>query len=381
MNTPAILLSIFLLAVVLVISIWDLVIKPRQRVEEEVKTSEALLRLFIRHTPAAIAMFDTDMRYLQVSDRFLTDYQLEGQNIIGKSHYDVFPDLPDRWKAAHKRILAGAVERCEEDPYVAADGSNGWLQWESLPWHRGNGDIGGLILFTQVITARKRAEEALRALSANLLSAREEEGTRIAREIHDELGAALTGLKWDLERIDRTLNTPANGSRMPEVHKRIGTMTTLIETTISSVRRIASELRPGVLDDLGLVAAIEWQVQQFESRTGIQCHWQPKPGEVEVELSREKATAVFRILQEILTNVLRHARAANLYIKLSQSKQQFEMEVRDDGQGITESQRINSRSLGLLGMKERALLVGGEVSITGEAGVGTTVVVRVPLEA
>ena len=381
MNTPAILLSIFLLAVVLFITIWDLVIKPRRRVEEEVKTSEALLRLFIRHTPAAIAMFDRDMRYLQVSDRFLTDYHLEGQNIIGKSHYDIFPDLPDRWKAAHKRILAGAVERCEEDPYVAADGSNGWLQWESLPWRRGNGDIGGLILFTQVITARKRAEEALRMLSANLRSAREEEGTRIAREIHDELGAALTGLKWDLERIDRTLNTPANGSRLPEVHKRIGTMTTLIETTISSVRRIASELRPGVLDDLGLVAAIEWQVQQFEARTGIQCHWQPKPGEVEVELSREKATAVFRILQEILTNVLRHARANNLYIKLSQTKHQFEMEVRDDGQGITENQRINSRSLGLLGMKERALLVGGEVSITGEVGVGTTVVVRVPLEA
>src|ERR1044072_6806008 len=117
--------------------------EDRKRFEEEVKTNEALLRLFIRHTPAAIAMFDKDMRYLQVSDRFLTDYHLEGQNIIGKSHYDVFPDLPDRWKAAHKRILAGAVERCEEDPYVAPDGSNGWLQWESLPWRRGNGDIGG----------------------------------------------------------------------------------------------------------------------------------------------------------------------------------------------------------------------------------------------
>ncbi|HEY3475325.1 MAG TPA: PAS domain S-box protein, partial [Anaerolineales bacterium] len=127
------------------------------------KTNEALLRLFIKHTPAAIAMFDTDMRYLQVSDRFLTDYDLEGQDIIGKLHYDVFPNLPDRWKEVHKRILAGAVERCEEDPYVTSDGSTGWLQWESLPWRKGNGEIGGLILFTQVITERKRAEEALRA--------------------------------------------------------------------------------------------------------------------------------------------------------------------------------------------------------------------------
>ncbi|HEU4874031.1 MAG TPA: PAS domain-containing protein, partial [Pyrinomonadaceae bacterium] len=133
------------------------------RFEEAVKTNEALLRLFIKHTPAAIAMFDTDMRYLQVSDRFLTDYDLEGQDIIGKLHYDVFPNLPDRWKEVHKRILAGAVERCEEDPYVTSDGSTGWLQWESLPWRKGNGEIGGLILFTQVITERKRAEEALRA--------------------------------------------------------------------------------------------------------------------------------------------------------------------------------------------------------------------------
>lgn len=500
-STPAILF----LVVVLAILLFALVNK-RRRFEDAVRTNEALLRLFIKHTPAAIAMFDTEMRYLQVSDRFLTEYHLEGQNLIGRSHYEVFPDLPERWKEAHRRILAGAVERCEEEPYVGRDGTNGWLQWESLPWRRGNGEIGGLILFTQVITGRKRAEEALRtseerfvkifnlspfrmgilrirdgvvlevndswirdtgfsreeiinrpifslspqmgagltdrisavlasrqpvtdlevrfttkdgqetfantsavlidldnepcylwaanditlrkraedalrALSARLRSAREEEGTRIAREIHDELGGALTGLKWDLEKIDRTLNSGSNGSRIPEVHKRIGTMTTLIETTINTVRRIASELRPGLLDDLGLVAAIEWQVQQFESRTAIHCHWITNAGEIEVELSREKATAVFRILQEILTNVLRHARASNLYIKLSDTKDYFEMEVRDDGHGITESQRINPRSLGLLGMKERALLVGGEVNIRGEEGVGTTVVVRVPLGA
>src|SRR5215510_8858627 len=135
----------------------------RKRFEEAVKTNEALLRLFIKHTPAAIAMFDTEMRYLQVSDRFLKDYNLEGQDLIGKSHYDVFPDLPERWKEVHRRILAGAVERCEEDPYVLSDGSTGWLQWESLPWRRANGEIGGLILFTRVITERKRAEEALRS--------------------------------------------------------------------------------------------------------------------------------------------------------------------------------------------------------------------------
>jgi PAS domain S-box-containing protein len=462
---------------------------------------QSLLRLFIKHTPAAIAMFDTDMRYIQVSDRFLTDYDLEGQDLAGRSHYEVFPDLPERWREAHRRILTGAVERCEEDSYIAADGSTGWLQWESLPWRKVDGEIGGLILFTQVITARKRAEEALRAseerfakifhlspfrmgilrirdgivlevneswtrgtgfsraeiinesifklsstmthgleekirqvlntpqsalnlevrfiskdgreviantsavmceldgepcylwvanditerkqaeealraLSARLHSAREEEGTRIAREIHDELGGILTGLKWDLEKIDNTLNSHNDGSRLFEIHNRISIMTGLIETTINTVRRIASELRPGVLDDLGLVAAIEWQIGQFQARSGLKCHWTNNISEI--ELSRERATAVFRILQEILTNVLRHASAANLYVKLGHSKNHFELEVKDDGRGITESQRQNTRSLGLLGMKERALLVGGEVRITGKEGEGTTVLVRVP---
>jgi signal transduction histidine kinase len=154
-------------------------------------------------------------------------------------------------------------------------------------------------------------------------------------------------------------------------------MTSLIETTISTVRRIASELRPGVLDDLGLVAAIEWQIEQFQIRSGLTCHWTNHASEI--DLTRERATAVFRILQEILTNVLRHARAQNLYVKLRRSKHYLELEVRDDGQGITESEVMNTQSLGLLGMKERALLVGGEVRITGKEGGGTTVVVRVPL--
>ena len=132
-----------------------------------------------------------------------------------------------------------------------------------------------------------------------------------------------------------------------------------------------------MLDDLGLAAAIEWQIEQFQSRSGLKCHLTNNANEI--ELDREKATAVFRILQEILTNVLRHAQAANLYVKLVRTKHHFEVEVKDDGRGITESQRMNSRSLGLLGMKERALLVGGDVRVTGKEGAGTTVVVRVPL--
>jgi signal transduction histidine kinase len=189
----------------------------------------------------------------------------------------------------------------------------------------------------------------------------------------------LTGLKWDLEKIEKTLAKSSNDSGITAVRSRIGTMTRQIESTIETVRRISSELRPGILDDLGLVAAIEWQAQEFQARTGIDCHWDSTLETT--ELNRGSATAVFRIFQEILTNVLRHSQAANVHIKLQTLGPQLELVVKDDGSGITESETDNPRSLGLLGMKERALLVGGEVSILGEIGKGTTVVVRVPAEA
>ena len=133
----------------------------RQQAEQLLEASESLLQQFIRYTPAAVAMFDTDMKYLQASDRWLTDYHLDGQQIIGRSHYEIFPDLPDRWKEMHRRVLAGAVERSEDDPFPQPDGRMEWLQWEVRPWRKPGGSIGGVIMFAQLITERKRAEQAL----------------------------------------------------------------------------------------------------------------------------------------------------------------------------------------------------------------------------
>ncbi|HWA74299.1 MAG TPA: PAS domain S-box protein [Polyangiaceae bacterium] len=134
----------------------------QQRAEEAVVAGEALLRQFIKHTPAAVAMFDTEMRYLYAAERWLVDYHLEGQDVIGRSHYEVFPDIPEEWKAIHRRVLAGAVERREEDPFPREDGSMEWLAWDVRPWRKAGGEIGGLIMFTQVITQRKLVEERLR---------------------------------------------------------------------------------------------------------------------------------------------------------------------------------------------------------------------------
>lgn len=137
-------------------------ITDRKRSEEQLRARDELLHQFIKHSPAAIAMFDTELRYLQHSDRWLTDYGLADRDIIGRSHYEVFPDVPEQWRGIHRRVLAGAVERCDEDPFHRADGTTLWLQWECRPWYRPGGAVGGLIMLTQVITARKRAEAALR---------------------------------------------------------------------------------------------------------------------------------------------------------------------------------------------------------------------------
>ncbi len=138
-------------------------ITQRKEAERALAANDALLRQFIRHSPAAIAMFDREVRYIQASNRWLADYHLVGQEIVGRSYYEVLPDVPDRWRAVHRRVLAGAVERCDEDPFHRADGSTEWFEWECRPWHRADEEIGGLVIFTQVITQRKLAAEAVRA--------------------------------------------------------------------------------------------------------------------------------------------------------------------------------------------------------------------------
>jgi PAS domain S-box-containing protein len=236
----------------------------------------------------------------------------------------------------------------------------------------------------QDVTELKQAEERLRvtteqlrALSARIHSAKEEEGTRIAREIHDELGAALTSLRWDLESFNKVISESGDQSQIQLLRERIDAMLRLTEATISSVRRISAELRPGILDDLGLAEAIEWQAQQFQARTGIICRCDCSVENL--DLSREQSIAVFRILQEALTNILRHAQATSTDITMKAGNGEFVLTIMDNGRGITEDEKSGARSLGLLGMRERAHLIGGKIDVTGVEGEGTVITVQVPI--
>jgi signal transduction histidine kinase len=225
----------------------------------------------------------------------------------------------------------------------------------------------------------KRAEdqlrdshERLRALSVYLQSVREEERTRIAREVHDELGQALTSFKLDLSWIAGRLPKDPN----PLLEKTKG-LISHIDSTIQTVRRISSELRPGVLDHLGLAAALEWQANEFQNRTGIKCDVRASVSEPLPDPNL--STTFFRIFQETLTNVIRHAGATYVSVDLKESDQRIILEVKDNGRGIERSEIYNTKSMGLLGMKERAALLGGIFKIGRlTRGQGTRVRVCIP---
>jgi signal transduction histidine kinase len=218
-----------------------------------------------------------------------------------------------------------------------------------------------------------QSREELRALAARLESIREEERTRIARELHDELGQALTALKLDLAWMERRLHrhTP------PELGERCASLLGRLDEVMISVRRIVTELRPSVLDQLGLPDAIEWQAHDFAARTGlaldldIDCDCCSPPDAV--------ASAVFRMLQEALNNVAKHANASRVRVALRMDADSLSLDVSDDGRGITHGELRGSQSLGLLGLRERAIALGGTVTISGDTNAGTSVALKLPL--
>lgn len=212
-----------LLATVLLWTVAALVIKQKQLAKQTATAREAMdqsdqrLQLFIRHAPAAIAMFDTNMCYVATSQRWLTDYGLDGQHLIGRSHYDVFPEIPERWKDVHRRCLAGAVERADEDLFMRSDGSQQWLRWEIRPWRTDPNVIGGIIIFTEDITVHKQADEKLRTVNMTL-DQRVRERTAQLAESNERLDWVLRATNdgvWDWDLVQDTLHF---SSRWKEMH-------------------------------------------------------------------------------------------------------------------------------------------------------------------
>jgi signal transduction histidine kinase len=224
--------------------------------------------------------------------------------------------------------------------------------------------------FNEMVDRRELSERKMKALSERLLLVQEEERTRIARELHDDLGQSLTALKMDVLGL---LESHPATEQSPIRNRIIGN----VEAMVTAVQRISSELRPSVLDDLGLIAAIEAEAQLFEERTGIECALSLQ---LSAPIDGARTTAIYRIAQEAFTNVARHSNAARVELRLRDTARELLLEITDDGRGVTAAEIGDPLSLGLIGIRERAALIGGTAQFDGVAGRGTIVSVRIPLD-
>lgn len=360
----------------------------RRMAEEAVRESEARFRSVFESATDAIVLSESDGTIMAWNRRAREVFGYAEEEVIGRPLTIL---MPERYRGPHERGLERArtlgehsvLGRTLELHGLHKNGSEFPVELAIGSWSTGRGACYSGVI--RDITERKRSEERLRdsyerlrALSARVESVREEERAVIAREIHDLLGQALTALRFDIAWLRNRLKS----GKTPKAAfaERLDGMADRIEDTIVQVRRISAELRPGVLDELGLFAALEGHADEFASRTGIRCV-------VHSELSGESldpggAIALFRIVQESLTNVARHSRARKVQIRLRGGNgDSLQVEVRDDGRGITEAEARSAASLGILGMRERAHAVGGTLDVTGHPGEGTTVRVQVPVRA
>ena len=314
-----------------------------------------------------------------VNEAYARQYQVPLEELIGKTPAEFFAHDLDGGKAGWRAMFDAGHLHVETDER-RMDGTPVRIEGHYLCVYDDLGRITGHLGIQRDITDRHRSvaeiaqsREELRALAARLESVREEERTRIARELHDELGQALTGLKLDLAWMERRLNRHSPS----DLGQRCASLLGRLDEVMIQVRRIVTELRPSVLDQLGLADAIEWQAQDFAARTGLAL-------DLRIDCACDQpsdamASAVFRMLQEALNNVAKHAGAHRLRVELRTDADSLSLDVSDDGRGITLEEQRGSHSLGLLGLRERAIAWGGTVTISGDATSGTTVALRLPL--
>jgi PAS domain S-box-containing protein len=317
-------------------------------------------------------------KFISVNDAFLTITGLKPEQVIHKYLDEVIPpdSLPLVMKKYNAAVQTKSRMQWEETSEYPSGKKTGIVT--ITPVSDENGDCKRLIGFVHDITERKKAEEdldrmnkQLRNLSNHMQTIAETERTGIAREIHDVLGQQMTALKYDVAWLKKRKDNE------PEIHDRLISMNKLVDETIHSIRKVSSELRPRMIDDLGLNAAIEWYATEFEKNTSIHCQIDSDLEEVQFE--KPVSITMYRILQEALTNVARHSGATEVNIIAKRTPQLITLQITDNGKGVSESEKENPLSFGLLGMAERAKMIGGTLLLSGSKTAGTTVLLEVPV--
>ncbi len=348
-----------------------------RRVESELNRNHKLLETIFSSIHVHVAYLDERFNFIRVNRAYAQSQGQEPEYFIGKNHFELYPH------AENEQIFRSVLKT--RQPYFAFDrafehptrGKTYW-DWSLDPVFDVSGAVKGLLLSLVDVTQRVQAErdlevsrEDLRRLSASIDTTVEEERHRIAHELHDELGQSLTALNIDLTCLSRVRLDEASFAA------RLHSMADTVGSSIQTVRRISQELRPAILDHIGLEAALEWHLGEFEKRTGFQCEFRSDLGPRSLE--KQVTTALFRIFQEALTNILRHADAHSVGVMLCQEGDSLKLEIRDDGRGLDVANITVGSSLGILGMRERTARLGGQFSVVSKPNQGTTISVTVPL--
>jgi PAS domain S-box-containing protein len=359
-------------------------ITERKRAEEALR----LAKFSVDRAADAVYWIDQQAKVLDVNEAASLMLGYSKDELCAMTVHDLNPDFQADmwlgfWEETRRRgtMVFETAHRAKNGRSIPVEVSVNYLSYEGKDYH---------CAFVRDITDRKGAEEIfknqeqrlrstleqVRTLSGRIGTAQEEERTRLARELHDELGVGLTCLKIDLSRLATIVGDDIGADARAKLDDKVRSMVEQVDGTIASVQRLVPQLRPPLLNDLGLVAAIEWQCQDFQKRTGIPCTCVTSADNIAVE--PEWATALFRICQEALTNTMRHAQATAVTIKLESRNGSLQLMVADNGLGITDMKVSDRQSLGLIGMRERVALFGGEVTIQGHPEKGTTITVCLP---
>jgi PAS domain S-box-containing protein len=360
-------------------------VTERKKAEDELRLAYQRLSYHVENTPLAVIEWDKDLNIARWSEEAEKIFGWKAAEVLGKNIYDEDFKLIYEQDAHYVNRIAndltkGLVERNHSlNRNNRKDGNVIYSEWYNSVLRDDQGNVITVLSLAQDITERKVAEEKLnasykqiRSLSEHLRNIREEERKHVAREIHDELGQELTVLKMDVGSLIKKIPQPDDIMR-----KRLASFSELVDNIAQSVRRISSELRPSLLDDLGLPAAISWHLEEFGKRSSIKTRFtEPKE---EWVLPDAVKTNLFRILQEALTNVVRHSKATEVRVKLERDDHTITLHIFDNGVGYSTERSQNGNTLGILGMRERANIIGGKLEIETMPGNGTKIVVTVPV--
>jgi len=336
------------------------------------QSREELLKIFVKSVPAGVAMLDRDMRYIQVSDRWCSDFSLDSSQILGHSHYEIFPDLPEGWKEIHRRCLEGETLGAEEDRWDREGGTT-WLRWEIRPWRTPTGIVGGILIFSEDITHRKQMEEALSGVSRRLIEAQERERGRIARDLHDDICQRLALASIELEQVQRKLpdSVSEQRSHLEELRERIIDIST-------DVQMMSHELHSAKLSYLGIAIALRGFCREFGEHHKVEIEFESR--DLPRQLPPDVSLCLFRVLQEALHNASKHSGVKRFDVQLWGTSGDVHLTISDLGSGFDTEAAMKGRGLGITSMQERLKLVKGELTISSQPKRGATIHARVPLD-